>query len=242
LRVFGDKLITEEDKKVVADKLTELVQKNFPNEAPSALVSPIVFGDYKSLEEEIRIYEDYNTYDQLRPYFEDMLLNYNEKHTPMNLVLFDDALEHLSRLLRVIRRPRGHALLVGLTGSGKSSLARLAAFVSRYQIFEITLARGYGDNEFKEDIKKLFRMLGNDGKEAVFLFTESHLAKESFMEALNNMLTAGIVPTLFGDDERDQIINSIRDEVVKASIVDTTENCWNYFVNKCRDNLHIGNE
>ena len=39
----------------------------------------------------------------------------------MNLVLFDDALEHLTRIHRVIRMDKGNALLVGVGGSGKAS-------------------------------------------------------------------------------------------------------------------------
>lgn len=59
-----------------------------------------------------------------------MVEEYNERFTKMNLVLFDDALEHLTRLHRVMRMHRGHAMVVGVGGCGKNSLTRLAAFTA----------------------------------------------------------------------------------------------------------------
>jgi dynein heavy chain len=93
-----------------------------------------------------------------------ILEEYNDKYKAMNLVLFDDALEHLTRIHRVIRMSQGHALLVGVGGSGRQSLARLAAFTAGCEVFEITLSRGYGEEDFREDLKQLYHKLGMENK------------------------------------------------------------------------------
>jgi dynein heavy chain, axonemal len=57
------------------------------------------------------------------------------------------------RVLRTITLPHGNCLLAGVGGSGKQSLARLAAFIAKCGVFEITLSRGYDEVAFREDLK-----------------------------------------------------------------------------------------
>ena len=80
---------------------------------------------------------------------------------------------------------------MGVGGSGKQSLTKLAAFTASQEVFEITLARGYDEVMFRDDLKKLYAMLGAENKRVVFLFTDSHVADEGFLELINNMLTSG---------------------------------------------------
>lgn len=55
----------------------------------------------------------------------------------MNLAMFLFAVEHVSRICRVLSQPGGNMLLVGLGGSGRQSLARLAAFICGMEVIQV---------------------------------------------------------------------------------------------------------
>ena len=179
------------------------------------------------------------SFEQVKPVVEEILGEYNVKNKTMNLVFFDDALEHLTRMLRTVRLDQGNLLLVGVGGSGKQSLTRLAAYMAECMVFEITLTRGYDETSFREDLKTLYGLLGQENKKVVFLFTDSHVVDEGFLELINNMLTSGMVPGLFEQSDKDAACNSVRDEVERAGLSNSPEALWSYFVSKCRSNLHV---
>ena len=67
------------------------------------------------------------------------LKSYNELNAVMDLVLFEDAMSHICRINRILESPRGNALLVGVGGSGKQSLSRLAAYISSMEVFQVKI-------------------------------------------------------------------------------------------------------
>ncbi|CAF1263253.1 unnamed protein product [Didymodactylos carnosus] len=134
---------------------------------------------------------------------------------------------------------KGNALLVGVGGSGKSSLTRLAAFAAGCEVFEIKLSRGYSEPQFREDLKILYNKLGMENKKVVFMFGDQHVAEEGFLELINNILTTGMVPVLFADEEREGTVGNIRDEAMKNGASPAKESIWKYFITKCSVNLHV---
>lgn len=81
-------------------------------------------------------------WDTLNKILSDALQSYNELNAAMDLVLFEDAMSHICRINRILESPRGNALLVGVGGSGKQSLSRLAAYISSMEVFQVNGTHG----------------------------------------------------------------------------------------------------
>lgn len=121
MRVLHDRLISVEDKLLLTERLAMLVEGKFPSFAASVLASPILYGDFRNAATglgegivegkaaasgPIRMYEDLGDFATIKPMFEELLRLFNKKRQPMNLVFFEDALEHLTRIHRTMRLPQ----------------------------------------------------------------------------------------------------------------------------------------
>lgn len=155
------------------------------------------------IEKAPKIYESGGTLPQVRATALEFLAKHNEENPQkkMELVLFDDALKHLFRICRLIDMPRGSALLVGVGGSGKQSLTRLASYICRSNCVQIVLKKTYNMGSLDEDLRVLYRSAGWKRNPTTFLFTDSEIKFEMFLEKINTVLMTGNVPGLFPKDE-----------------------------------------
>jgi len=195
------------------------------------------------IEEAPKIYEDGGSLEDIRERAYYFLNKYNEEFPSrkMELVLFEDALKHLLRLIRLIETPRGSGLLVGVGGSGKQSLTRLAAYICRAKCFQITLTKQYNLNALMDDIRLLYRSAGHKREPTVFLFTESEIKDEVFLETINSILSTGEVPGLFAKDEMMAMTADLRQDFLRdrPGLEETQDNLKQYFTDCVRDNLHL---
>ncbi|KAJ0398628.1 hypothetical protein P43SY_007486 [Pythium insidiosum] len=200
----------------------------------------LFFGDYMVPGADPKVYEEITDVDKLQGQVEEYLNDYNaESSAPMQLVMFMNAIEHVSRIARVIRQPQGNALLLGVGGSGRQSLTRLAAYMAEYACTQIEITKGYGVAEWRDDLKKCLLKAGIDEKPIVFLFSDVQIVHEAMLEDINNVLNSGDVPNLYAPEDLDQISNHCRPICVKKRIAPTKLNTFAQYVLLVRQNLHL---
>ena len=126
----------------------------------------------------------------------------------MNLELFSLAIQHVCRIARIIENPRGNALLVGVGGSGKQSLAKLASYMCGYDVFQITVSQNYGINDLKTDLQGMYMKAGVKNLPITWLLTDTQIVDDTWLVYVNDLLSSGNIADLFSTEDKDTIINS----------------------------------
>ncbi|XP_070082665.1 dynein axonemal heavy chain 9 isoform X5 [Equus caballus] len=239
-RVYRDKMVEEKDFDLFDKIQTEVVKKIFDDieETMEQTRSLNMYCHFANGIGEPK-YMPVQSWELLTQTLLEALENHNEVNTVMDLVLFEDAMRHVCRINRILESPRGNALLVGVGGSGKQSLTRLAAFISSMDVFQITLRKGYQIPDFKVDLASLCLKAGVKNLSTVFLMTDAQVADEKFLVLINDLLASGEIPDLYSDDEVESIISNVRNEVKSQGLIDSRENCWKFFVDRVRRQLKV---
>ena len=129
----------------------------------------------------------------------------------MDIVLFRDAIIHISKIYRVINFNRGHCLLVGVGGSGRHSLTRLASYISDMSSDYLQIRSDFSLRDFRFKLQSMYRhaAFGQKQPKTVFIFSDNDVVDEVFLEDIQNQLNGGIVPNIFNTED----LYKIKDEV-----------------------------
>ncbi|XP_043257418.1 dynein axonemal heavy chain 3 [Colletes gigas] len=257
-RVFHDRLVNDDDQQVLfkmvqytcynqlrqpLEKVLARFLKEDEKEINSSHIRDLFFGNYIEPDADPKIYDEVTNLEDLRNKMDYYLMEYNMlSRTTMSLVLFRYAIEHISRISRILLQESGHALLVGMGGSGRTSCARLATSMCEYMIHEIEMTRTYGFTEWREDMKNLLLRVGCQGKSTVFLFGDHQIKQETFVEDINMILNTADIPNLYNTEEMaeilDKMTNLIRETVGKRAET-TPMILYSLFLETVVKNLHL---
>ena len=196
-RVFADRLVDDVDKGWFASTMNRLLEDRFSITKAATVREPSYFVDFMRDGEEDpetgeelpapHVYEPVKDMEALRQRVSRFLGRFNEVHRlfAVDVVLFNDAMHHFMRVCRILRTPRGSALLVGVGGSGKQTLTRLAAYTAGATFFQSTITKTYSATNLLEDFKPLYLQAGVQGRGVAFIFTDKEIKDEGFLEYIN---------------------------------------------------------
>ena len=255
-RVLADRFVSDNDKEWFDTELVANIKKELGTEYADMASDRRFFVDFmrdapEPTGEEVedadmelpKIYEPVDSFKALEERLKTFLEQHNEimRGSNMDLVFFPDAVTNLIKISRIIRNPGGNAMLVGVGGSGKQSLTKLASFIAGYKTFQVTMTRTYNTANFVEDLKILFRSCGIQGKGTTFLFTDQDIKEEGFLEYVNNVLAGGLISNLFTRDEQGEIVTELMPIMKRecSKIPPTPENAMQWFLDRVKQNLHV---
>ncbi|XP_063790494.1 dynein axonemal heavy chain 3 isoform X2 [Pseudophryne corroboree] len=254
-RVFYDRLIDPEDRQIFFNMVKETTSSCFKQSVDKVLshlaptgkvvddnIRSLFFGDYFKHDSDVKVYDEITDLKQLTTVMEYYLDEFNNvSKAPMSLVMFKFAIEHISRICRVLKQDNGHLLLVGIGGSGRQSTTKLATFMNAFELFQIEITKNYTINEWRDDVKKVMLQAGVTGKNTVFLFCDNQIKDEVFVEDINMLLNTGDIPNIFPADERAEIVDKMQSiaRTEGKKIEANPMAMYNFFIERVKANLHI---
>nr|XP_031828293.1 dynein heavy chain 6, axonemal [Nomia melanderi] len=250
LRVFHDRLINVEDKSYFYRLLNNICTGSFgvevvrlPDEKIVEKPPSLLFGDFMAFgaARDQRIYEELTEIPKVKRTLEDYLEDYRfSVGKDMGIIFFMDAIEHVCRLARILRSERGNGLLVGVGGMGKQSLTKLASHLNGYKCYQIEVTRTYDKAAWHEDLRRFYFEPGALARHATFLFTDTQMVMEDFLEDINNTLNTGEVPNLYEADELEKAIIATRPAAKEAGISESNrDGIYQFFIGRVRNQLHL---
>jgi len=233
--LFCDRLVEEEDRNWCHDKIDEVARKWFAGvDFDTALKRPIFYTTW--LSKETRKVER----EELKEFLAARLKVFYEEMLDVKLVVFDEVLEHILRIDRVLRQPMGHLLLCGDAGAGKTVLTKFVSWMNGLNVFQIKAHSKYELFDFYEDLRDVMKRVALKGEKICFIFDEANCLNTGFIEAMNALLASGEVPGLFEGDEYTALMNACRDSALKEGVIlDSEEELWHRFRDLVQKNLHV---
>lgn len=240
-RVFSDRLVDQPDRDSFQKMLAKELNDRF-SVTPKDLYQTdnLLYCDFFEESSDQHPYTQVTDEKKLEQILNSSMAEYDDVNAKkLQLVLFPDAIEHIIRISRILRQPSGHALLLGVGGSGRQSLTRLAAYLSEYVVLQPEITKTYGTVEWLADIRDAMKKAGFEETPTVFLISDAQLVKETFLEDINNLLNSGDVPNIFPPEDIEEIIDKMRPIAQAKDIPMSKPSIYSLFINRVKQNLHL---
>jgi len=234
-RLFCDRLVEKEEKEWCYETIDNVARKCFAGVDHDEVLGQQLFYSKWLSKDTRRVSKE-----EIKEFLSARLRVFYEEELDVHLVIFDEVLDHILRIDRVLRQPMGHCLLVGDSGAGKTVLSKFVSWMNGLSIFQIKAHSKYSLDDFNDDLRSVMRRVGIDDEKVCFIFDESNALGSGFLEAMNALLASGEVPGLFEGDDYTSLMSAMRDSSSRNGVIaDSEEELWRRFTSLVQRNLHV---
>ena len=235
LRLFQDRLVFDEERRWTDEHIDQAAQGHFPTaDLGTALKRPILYSNWLS-----KNYVPVGR-EELRDHVKARIKVFCEEELDVQLVLFNEVLDHVLRIDRIFRQDQGHLLLIGASGAGKTTLSRFVAWMNGLSVFQVKVHKNYTAVDFDEDLRNVLRRAGTKGEKIVFILDEGNVLDSAFLERMNTLLANGEVPGLFEGDEFTTLMTQCKEGSQRQGLgLDGSDELYKWFSKEVMRNLHV---
>ncbi|XP_053164065.1 cytoplasmic dynein 2 heavy chain 1 isoform X1 [Hemicordylus capensis] len=164
------------------------------------------------------------------------IIHYGRDNQEIEILLFPEVLDYVSRIDRVLSFPGGSLLLAGHSGVGRRTVTSLVSHMHGAVLITPKISRGYEMKQFKNDLKHVMQLAGIEAQHVVLLLEDYQFVHSTFLEMINSLLSSGEVPGLYTTEELEPLLSPLKDQ---ASQDGFTGPVFNYFTYRIQQNLHV---
>lgn len=168
--------------------------------------------------------------------------SYEKEYNELHLILFQEFLENLQKLDRIISHGWFHNMvLIGNSGIGRKLMTKLLCYIHRIECQILRVSQEYhGNNQFANTLKEILKSTGIDNQKILLFIEDCQLIDDTMLEYLNQLVTSGDIIGLFEDKELDALLLPIKEEYRQnTNAFDEHKSIYEYFISRVRQNLYI---
>ncbi|KAK9874446.1 hypothetical protein WA026_002785 [Henosepilachna vigintioctopunctata] len=242
IRVFGDRLVETKEKNMLFQKIIDTYENTFKESLDETfnginamdIDKKVIFGCTNNLRyEEIELS---NISEKIREILKKCPILGTKK-----LVLFDEFLMQVVKISRILSIENSNVLIMGMHGTGRKTLTEIASIMHNCHLFVPPILYKYNISKWHENFKKILLETGGRGNKGVMYLNEEHFKYQFILEDINSFLKNGDLIDLFEIEEEPMILNLVRLDAQHGNpnLNISSESVYAYFVNRCREKLHI---
>eukprot|EP01116_Phalansterium_solitarium_P024802 TRINITY_DN91_c0_g1_i1.p1 TRINITY_DN91_c0_g1~~TRINITY_DN91_c0_g1_i1.p1 ORF type:complete len:4098 (+),score=2051.07 TRINITY_DN91_c0_g1_i1:208-12501(+) len=235
-RIFRDRLVNQESKERFDRVLDNINKTQWSMDFKAADVFFTTIGsDAVDEKTKQRLLRKTNAND-LKEVVTKGLTVFERDVKELHILLFNDILDHICRVDRVLNQKGGSILMVGKAGVGRRSALELAAHMLNIPLFTPAVSRNYAEKNFRADLKTILQHAGVEGTPQILLLEDHQFVKPEFIELMNSLLSSGEVPGLYTPEELEPLLQPLKDELSEQGFFGTP---FQFFVERVKQNLHV---